>query len=240
MKAAARQLGLEVSDDVDDVLDSGADLGVVVAYGRIIPVRVLERLPMVNVHYSLLPRWRGAAPVERAILAGDTETGVCLMAVEEGLDTGAVYERRVIEIGRHETADELRARLIAASTDLLLDTLREGLGAPQPQIGDPTYADKLDSSELELDWSRPSTQLERLVRIGGAWTTFRGRRVKVCRAIADPTAEGPAPGELDGERVGTGEGVLELIEVQAEGKPRRDATAWLRGVRLTADDRFGK
>ncbi len=123
VKAAAIELGLPVSDDLDDALGVGADLGVVAAYGRIIPAAILAELPMVNIHYSLLPRWRGAAPVERAILAGDAETGVCLMAVEEGLDTGGVFARRVVPIGPHESADDLRARLVDASTDVLLGAL---------------------------------------------------------------------------------------------------------------------
>src|SRR5438270_13832698 len=108
VKAAAIELGLPVSDKVDDVLDTGAELGVVVAYGRLIKPHVLERVPMINVHFSLLPRWRGAAPVERAILAGDTETGACLMGLEEGLDTGPVYECVQVPIDPEETADELR------------------------------------------------------------------------------------------------------------------------------------
>src|SRR5207302_6690123 len=111
VKAAATELGVGVTDQVDDVIDSGAELGVVVAFGRLIKPHVLAALPMVNVHFSLLPRWRGAAPLERAILAGDTETGVCLMGLEEGLDTGPVYECVPVGIGPEETADELRGRL---------------------------------------------------------------------------------------------------------------------------------
>ncbi len=109
VKAAATELGLPVTDSLDDAVGVGAELGVVVAYGRIIPVAVLDRLPMVNLHFSLLPRWRGAAPVERAILEGDAETGVCLMAVEAGLDTGAIYAEVATAIDEDETADELCA-----------------------------------------------------------------------------------------------------------------------------------
>lgn len=239
VKAAALELGLPVSDHLDAALESGADIGVVAAYGRIIPARVLEQLPMINIHYSLLPRWRGAAPVERAILAGDVETGVCLMAVEEGLDTGGIYARTVVSIGEHETADELRARLVDASTDLLLEALRDGIGEPAPQVGEVTYADKIDSAELELDWTELATQLERLVRVGGAWTTFRDQRLKVWRARGYESATDLQPGQLDGSRVGTGSGVVELIEVQPEGKPRREASSWLNGVRPAADDRLG-
>ncbi len=112
VKAAALELGLPVTDQIDDVLDVGADLGVVVAYGRIIRPHVLDALPMVNLHFSLLPRWRGAAPVERAILAGDERTGVCVMAVEEGLDTGGIYATAEVPIGPDQTADELRTELV--------------------------------------------------------------------------------------------------------------------------------
>jgi methionyl-tRNA formyltransferase len=240
VKQAALALGLAVSDDVDDVLDVGADVGVVVAYGRIIPRPVLERLPMVNVHYSLLPRWRGAAPVERAILAGDTVTGVCLMAVEEGLDTGGVLARRVLDIGEHETADELRSRLVDASVDLLLTALTDGLGRPEAQVGEPTYADKITTAELELRWTEPAAALERTVRAGGAWTSLRGRRLKVWRARAHPEgAAHLAPGQLDPPFVGTGDGQLELIEVQAEGKPRRSIDAWANGIRPEPGERLG-
>jgi methionyl-tRNA formyltransferase len=240
VKAAALELGLPVSDRIDDVCETGADLGVVAAYGRLIPTRVLERVPMMNVHYSLLPRWRGAAPVERAILAGDRQTGVCLMAVEEGLDTGAVYDRVAIDIGVHETADELRARLVDASVAQLLRVLGEGIPTPVPQTGEPTYAEKLEPDDLELDWTRPAVEVERVVRVGGAWTTFRGQRLKVWRAAAldDPDVE-LEPGVLDDEHVGTGSGVLELIEVQAEGKPRRSVAEWLHGVRPDGTDRLG-
>src|SRR5205807_819023 len=156
VKAAATELGLPVTDQIDDVIDAGAELGVVVAFGRIIKPHVLAVLPMINIHFSLLPRWRGAAPVERAILAGDDITGVCIMDVEEGLDTGGVYARAEVPIDPEETADELRSRLVAVGTTLLIDTLRAGLGEPEPQVGEPTYADKIDPAELALAWSQPA------------------------------------------------------------------------------------
>src|ERR1700722_10164656 len=123
VKEAAVSMGIAVSHSIDDVAMSGADLAVVVAYGRIIPEGLLNLVPMVNLHFSLLPRWRGAAPVERAILAGDNETGVCLMAVEEGLDTGPVYRRAVIAIDPDETLDQLRNRLVAVASVLVVDVL---------------------------------------------------------------------------------------------------------------------
>ena len=251
VKAAATALGLEVTDTLDDALAVGAELGVVVAYGRIVPVAVLDRLPMVNLHFSLLPRWRGAAPVERAILEGDAETGVCLMAVEAGLDTGAVYAVEATAIGHEETADELRSRLVAIGCRLLEVHLaggRAGLPTPRDQAGNPSYADKVAAHEHELDWSADAVQLRRVVRLGRAWTTFRGRRLRVLASgpSAGPSADAgavvspPAPGELRGTEVGAGGGTsLVLRTVQPEGKRPMDADAWLHGIHPGADDRLG-
>jgi methionyl-tRNA formyltransferase len=238
VKAAAMDLELPVTDRLDDVLDADADLGVVVAYGRIIPPRVLDHLPMVNLHFSLLPRWRGAAPVERALLAGDERTGVCVMEVEQGLDTGGVYRQVEVPIGDDETADELRARLVDAGTTLLVDALAEGLGDPVPQVGEVTYAEKITPRELELDWSRPAIELHRRVRVGDAWTAFRGRRLKVWRAHHGDRTD-LAPGELVGAEVGTGAGSIVLVEVQPEGKARIAAGDWLRGARPESGERLG-
>jgi methionyl-tRNA formyltransferase len=230
VKAAARELGLPVSESVDDALTVGADLGVVVAFGRLIKPHVLAELPMVNVHFSLLPRWRGAAPVERALLAGDPVSGVCIMDVEEGLDTGGVYARAEVPIGPETTAEELRAELVDVATPLLIDTLRRGLGDPEPQVGEATYADKIDPAELEIDWSRPAAEVDRLVRIGGAWTTHDGRRLKVWRASTIPGG--------DGVTAVTGDGELQLLEVQPEGKARMAAADWARGARIGPRIRF--
>lgn len=238
VKAAALDLGLDVTDTLDDVTDLDVDLGVVVAYGRIIPTSVLERLPMVNLHFSLLPRWRGAAPVERAILAGDPSTGVCVMRVEEGLDTGGIYGSVEVPIGSDETADDLRSRLASVGSELLVRCLVEGLGEPVDQEGRPSYADKLAADDLALDFGEPAEQLARLVRIGGAWTTFRGRRMKVWRVAVRDTGPEP-PGALDGLVVGTALGGLELVEVQPEGRARVDARAWANGARPGPGDRLG-
>lgn len=217
------ELGLPVSDAVDDVLelDPPAALGVVVAFGQIIKPHVLAQLPMVNLHFSLLPRWRGAAPVERAVLAGDEVTGVCVMAVEEGLDTGAVYARAELGIGPDETAEELRARLVAVGTDLLLGVLDGDLGGAEPQVGEPVYAAKIDPNELQIDWTRTPEEIHRLVRVGGAWTTHQGKRLKVWR-----TALG-----VDGE--------LDVLEVQPEGRGRMAFRAWANGARWSPGDTLG-
>jgi len=231
VKAAAVELGIPVSHVVDDVLDAGADLGVVVAFGRIIKPHVLADLPMVNLHFSLLPRWRGAAPVERAILAGDDRTGVDLMAVEEGLDTGGIYARTELPIGPDEYADRLRERLVDAGTELLVGTLRAGLPEPVPQEGEPTYAAKLTPEDLRIDWSAPNEHIHRQVRVGGAWTTWQGERLKIWRT-GRFTFEG-------GVVVPTGTDPIELLEVQPAGKPRMDARAWANGARWSEGDRLG-
>jgi methionyl-tRNA formyltransferase len=231
VKAAALELDLPVTDRVDDLLAAEVDLAVVVAFGRLIRPHVLEAVPMVNLHFSLLPRWRGAAPVERAILAGDERTGVDLMVVEEGLDTGAIYARAEIPIDPDATLDELRGQLGEAGTALLVDNLSRGLGPPTPQDGESVYAAKLEPTELEIDWSRPATDVHRLVRIGGAWTTHEGRRLKVWRTNVPPRGDGPV--------VPAGDGPVELVEVQPEGRPRIPATAWANGARWAAGDRLG-
>jgi methionyl-tRNA formyltransferase len=233
VKAAATELGVPVTHRIDDVLelDPPAELGVVVAFGRLIKPHVLAELPMINVHFSLLPRWRGAAPLERAILAGDEVTGVCLMDVEEGLDTGAVYRREAIAIGADTTAHELRAELVELGTRLVLDALANGLGKPEPQVGEALYAKKIDPSELELDWTEPAVGLHRIVRVGGAWTTHRGHRLKVWRTALPPSGPGVA--------VATGTDPIELLEVQPEGKARMAARAWANGVHWKPGDTLG-
>jgi methionyl-tRNA formyltransferase len=259
VKQAALDLGLPVTDAVDDVLTVDAGLGVVVAFGRIIKPHVLAELPMVNLHFSLLPRWRGAAPVERAILAGDERTGVDLMVVEEGLDTGGVYDRAEVEIGADETADELRARLAALGADLLVRNLRGGLGEPEPQVGEPTYAHKLTAEEMALDWSGPAVEVHRRVRVGGAWTTYDGARLKVWRTVLPSGSPGPSTDDtglsatpsrdttaaadgptMTGVDVPAGDGLVRLVEVQPEGKRRMSAADWARGLGADPVDGLGR
>jgi methionyl-tRNA formyltransferase len=245
VKAAAAELGLAVrtperaSEVVDEVAASGAVLGVVVAFGQLLRPSLLEALPhgFVNVHFSLLPRWRGAAPVERAILAGDAETGVCVMRIDAGLDTGPVYACEATPIGADETAGELRARLVGLGTRLLVDTLPAVPELePVEQVGEPVYAEKLAVEEFRLDPARPAEELARIVRAGnprpGAWLVVGGHRVKVRRAHPE-TADGGVRGVgvLDGRgRLATGRGALVLDEVQPEGKRAMAADAWLRGL----------
>lgn len=241
VKQTALELGLRVSHDLADAVTVRADLGVVVAYGRIIPMSVLSTLPMINVHFSLLPRWRGAAPVERAILAGDVETGVCLMDVDVELDTGAVHAVARTAITDDDTLESLRGRLVALGSQLLVDTLRIGLGDPTPQEGEVTHAAKIEPAELCIDWSSPAIEIDRLVRLGGAWTGFRGERLKVHAAtVVDRATDHAEPGKLDGTVVSCGRGAIELREVQPAGRGRQTAGAWRNGARPALGERFDR
>jgi methionyl-tRNA formyltransferase len=246
VKRAASELGLPVltparaREATEVVAATDAELGVVVGFGQLLPPAFLDALPhgFVNLHYSLLPRWRGAAPVERAILAGDLETGVCLMRIEEGLDTGGIYASVSTAIGSKETAGELHARLTELGTGLLLEHLpRVPEVEPVPQHGEPTYAEKLTVDEFRIDGSRPAEELARVVRAGnprpGAWMIVGGKRVKVWRARPEPGEGGPGVVRPPGELVTTA-GVLGLHEVQPEGRPHMPGQAWMAGLRERA------
>lgn len=246
VKAAAMDLGIEVRtperarEVVEEVGSCGAELGVVVAFGQLLPEALLGALPhgFVNLHFSLLPRWRGAAPVERAVLAGDTETGVCVMRVERALDAGPVYACERVPVDPRETAGELRHRLVEEGTRLLVAIVpRVPETVPTPQSGEATYAAKLTVEEFRIDPSFPAAAVERVVRAGsprpGAWFVAGGSRFKVLRARA--VAEGPEPGSvapIGGEAVlGTVDGGLVLDEVQPEGRKPMPGAAWLAGRR---------
>lgn len=254
VKRAALELGIAVSHQLEDALKVDADLGVVVAYGRIIPVAVLERLPMINVHFSLLPRWRGAAPVERALLAGDTETGICIMRIEEGLDTGEVYRRVVVPIRADHTLTSLRTELVEASLEPLVDAVTNGCGEGIPQTGEATHAAKMSPSELEIRFTDPSRVLVGKTTLETAWFTLGGKRIRVVRAELVAEAAGvasahvtagqsasdhSAPGTVlrvsrDGVEVQCLDGVVRLVTVQPEGKSPMAASDWANGARLPA------
>jgi methionyl-tRNA formyltransferase len=240
VKEAALAMALPMSHRAADVTGSGAELGVVVAYGRLIRPEVLAAVPMVNVHFSLLPRWRGAAPVERAVLAGDTETGVCLMALEEGLDTGPLYDCAATLIGPDETADELRRHLGEIGNALLLERLSAGLGDPEPQVGEATQAAKLGPGDLRLDFSQAAEVCHRQVRVGRAWTTWRGKRLIVHRVSVLLGAGALLPGEIQENKVGTGDAVLELVVVQPEGRPAMNGADWAHGARAVPGELMGE
>ncbi|MCY3805307.1 MAG: methionyl-tRNA formyltransferase [bacterium] len=236
----AAGLGIPVSHDPSEAAAAAhsSDGAVVVAYGRLIGDDVLDALPAVNVHFSLLPRWRGAAPMERAILAGDTTTGVSLMALTETLDTGPLYATVATPIDPSETLAELQERLVALSCPLLVQALRAGPRDPVPQQGEVTWADKVTAEDLRLDWDRPAAELQRQIRLGRAWSTMNGARLRILRATVDEEHDGP-PGVLAGLVVGTADGGLRLEEVQAAGRRALPAGEWHRGARLDATCRLG-
>lgn len=229
-----------------------ADLAVVVAYGLILPNPILDapELGCVNLHASLLPRWRGAAPIQRAIMAGDAETGVAVMRMEEGLDTGPVGMVEKVAIGSDMTAGELHDRLSALGADLMARAVaamsRGSLSfAPQPEAG-VTYAAKITNEEARVDWHRPAQALHDQIRglspFPGAFAEVdlgRGpERLKILKAR--PAAGAGAPGELlsDEGVVACGEGALQLITVQRAGKGAMAAGDFLRGARLKAGSRL--
>jgi methionyl-tRNA formyltransferase len=221
------------------------DLMIVVAYGLILPQAVLDipRFGCWNVHASLLPRWRGAAPIQRAIEAGDTETGVCLMQMEKGLDTGPVLLAQKTPIGPEETGGELHDRLAALGAQVLADglgLLRAGIRpVPQPQpVEGVTYAHKLEKHEAKLDWSQPARALANKVRAFNPWPVaeaeLAGERVRIHGAIALDERVAAAPGALvragrDGIDVACGEGVLRLRTLQREGGRPLSAADYLNG-----------
>ncbi|KAF1690235.1 methionyl-tRNA formyltransferase [Pseudoxanthomonas taiwanensis] len=223
------------------------DLMVVVAYGLILPRAVLEipRFGCWNVHASLLPRWRGAAPIQRAIQAGDPETGVCLMQMEAGLDTGPVLLERRTPIGAEETGGQLHDRLAELGAQVLADglgLLRAGIRPvprPQPEEG-VTYAHKLDKAEARLDWSRPAAELARTVRAFHPWPVAEarvaGERLRIHAATALDLDHAAAPGTLlgasrEGIDIACGQGVLRLRTVQRDGGRAITAADWLNARR---------
>jgi len=241
--ALAAEAGVEVVHSPAELVGRPLDLGVVVAYGALIRPEVLSAVPMVNVHFSLLPRWRGAAPLERAILAGDAETGVCLMEVVEELDAGGVFRCWRTPIGEDEHVDELAQRLAEAGAREVLEHLASwpDVGPAKPQEGEVTWAPKITPEDRHLDWSEPATMAARRVRIGGAWTTLQGTRLLVrrARALGEGEVSGSPPGTVEGTRVACSSGWLELIEVQPAGRAPMPADAWRRGARLGDPPRLG-
>jgi methionyl-tRNA formyltransferase len=254
VKTTALGLGLDVRQPVGrselaTVLEEAqVDVAIVVAYGRIIPERILSSVPhgFLNVHFSLLPRWRGAAPVERCILAGDEETGVTIMKLDAGLDTGPTLASMRVWMGPRMDADALSERLALEGAALLSATLPAYLSGdlepvPQPVEG-ATYAHRFDREEARLDLSQGAEMIDRVIRAsttrGGAFVLLDGAPFKIWRAV--PAEGSMRPGEItvtrQGVLVGTGEGTLRLLEVQPSGRRRMDAAAWARGHRVAAFD----
>lgn len=254
---AADRLGLGVltprsfrdPEALDDFRALGADLGVVAAYGLLLPKPVLDAPAhgCINIHGSLLPRWRGASPIQHAILEGDPESGISVFQMEPSLDTGPVLAMERAPLTRTTTAPELHDALAALAARMIVpvvDEIARGEAAPvaQPEDG-VTYAPKLDRAAGRIDWTRPARDLERQVRAftpwPGCWTTIGDQRVLI---LATEVAEGAgAPGSVLDDRltVATGEGALRLLEVQRSGGRPLDAATFLRGFALAPGSRLG-
>lgn len=246
VQAAAQDLGLPVRHPVSlrdagaqaEFAALGADLAVVVAYGLILPQAVLDApaLGCLNIHASLLPRWRGAAPIHRAVMAGDAETGICIMQMEAGLDTGPVLLREATPIGAEETTADLQGRLSAMGAALVLRTLADLPMPAAPQHAEGmSYATKIDKAEARVDWSRPAVEVDRLIRglspFPGAWCKIDGARVKLLRSrLVDGQGN---PGQvLRGMVIACGTGAVEITLAQREGKRPMTAEEFLRGKPL--------
>jgi len=262
VKEAALRHGLRVCqperirrpESIEELKQIGADVMVVVGYGQIIPQAIIDlpRLGIVNVHASLLPRWRGAAPIQWSIAAGDTQTGVTTMMINAGLDTGDILLQAATAIGAEEDALGLGERLSQTGAELLiktLDLLEQGACPRTPQVdADATLARILRKEDGLVEWSRPAAEIANRARgflpWPGAWTWFRGQRFNIwkCRPVpaVDAALNQPMPpGQLQASGkhllAGTGEGVLELLEVQMEGRKRVPAAAFLNGTHLAGD-----
>ncbi|WP_137702474.1 methionyl-tRNA formyltransferase [Marimonas lutisalis] len=214
-----------------------ADVAVVVAYGLILPKPILDAPAQgcLNIHASLLPRWRGAAPIHRAIMAGDTETGICIMQMEEGLDTGPVLLRRATPIGATETTAQLHDRLSQMGAALIteaLDRLDQLTPEPQPEEG-VTYAAKIDKAEARVDWTRPAAEIDRQIRglspFPGAWCALDGQRLKLLASRLAPGSGQPGAVLDDALTIACGDGAVQITRLQKAGSKAQDAGEFLRG-----------
>lgn len=244
--ARALEMGLQVrhpvslrsEDAAKDFAALGAEVAVVVAYGLILPQAILDapRFGCLNIHASLLPRWRGAAPIHRAIMAGDATTGVCIMQMEAGLDTGPVLQWETTPIGAEETTADLHDRLSEMGSRIIVQVLAR---LPMPSVPQAsagvTYAAKIDKSEARIDWARSAEEIDRQIRalspFPGAWCDLAGERVKLLRSRL---AQGVGvPGQvLHGLTVACGVGAIEITKAQREGKRAMEAADFLRGNSL--------
>jgi len=224
----------------------GADVAVVVAYGLILPKEILDTPPYgcINIHASLLPRWRGAAPIHRAIMAGDEKTGVCIMQMDEGLDTGPVLLRSEVPIGAGDTTQSLHDTLAYAGGELItkaLENIDKITPAPQPTDGI-TYAEKIDKSESRIDWSKPASEIDRKIRglspFPGAWCEYEGMRLKLL--LSAPAKGSGSPGELidTPAYVACGQGAVELKRLQKAGGKAQDADDFVKGTPLPLGTRL--
>jgi methionyl-tRNA formyltransferase len=242
---------LKTNDTWERILEAGADVMIVAAYGLILPQAVLDlpRLGCLNIHASLLPRWRGAAPIQRAILAGDAETGITIMQMDAGLDTGAMLLSRGIGIAHDDTTGSLHDKLAALGALLIVDALERLAHGALPAVAQPddgiTYAAKIDKAEARLDWRRPAIELNRAVRafnpVPGAAAELEGAALKIWLADAQP--ENGEPGTVlsadgNGIVVACGQGTLRILELQKAGGKRLPAGEFLRGMPIPVGARL--
>ena len=224
-----------------------ADVAVVVAYGLLLPKPILSspKLGCVNIHASLLPRWRGAAPIQRAIMEGDDETGICIMKMDEGLDTGPVLSSRKIQITENDTAKILSERLSLVGSNLIvevLDKLSDYKVQSQSTVGI-TYASKIHKSEAKIDWSLPAQTIDRKIRalspFPGAWTEINGERVKLLSSKVIDEENEPGMVLDTGFSIACGQKAVEITEAQRPGKSAQKPDVFLRGFRLQRGSKLG-
>ncbi|GAB2599573.1 methionyl-tRNA formyltransferase [Kocuria himachalensis] len=241
----ANRVDAELTERIREL---GADVAAVVAYGALVPQAALDAVPhgWINLHFSLLPQWRGAAPVQRALMAGDTVVGASTFLLEAGLDTGPVLGTMTDEVRPDDTAGTVLERLSRTAAPLLADSLRavvDGSARPAPQQGDATHAPKLTAEDGRVRWTDPAVAVSHRVRGAtpepGAWTLLDDRRLKLDRVAPRPDVRDLAPGRCvlrgDAVLVGTGSYAVQLTRVQPAGKKTMEATAWARG-RSTEDE----
>ena len=252
--ARALDLGLPVRhptslkspDEQAAFADLKADIAVVVAYGLILPAPILTAPTRgcLNIHASLLPRWRGAAPIHRAIMTGDTETGICIMQMDIGLDTGDVLLRRATPIGSDETTAILHDRLSQMGATLIVDALAnlDNLTpTPQPETG-VTYAAKIDKAEARIDWTQSATTIDRQIRglspFPGAWCEYEGERLKLLGSHLARGSGAPGTALDDTLTIACGDGAVQITRLQKAGARAQDATEFLRGTSLPRDTKL--
>lgn len=253
--ALARQLPLSQPATLKDpaltaqLADLHAEVMVVAAYGLMIPESLLRLPPRgcLNIHASLLPRWRGAAPIQRALLAGDVETGVTIMQMDAGLDTGAMLLAQAVTIAADDNAQTLHDKLAGIGAQLLLRTLQEQPQPVQQDNANATYAAKISRSEAHIDWTRPAVEIDRLIRAfnpaPGTYTTWNGQTLKIWRAEPAPAISGTVAGtvvqaDTHGVVVATGAGTIRLLELQRAGGKRLAPRQFLAGTPIDAGTRF--
>lgn len=257
VKARALELGIPVyqplrvrsEEFLEAVRELRPDAAVVIAFGQILPQALLDipRYGCINIHASLLPKYRGAAPIQWAVIDGEKETGITVMQMDAGLDTGDMLKKLVIPIADDETGDSLHDKLMTAGGPLVLEVLKEleaGTAVPVPQTGESCYAHMLEKSMGDVDWAQSAAAIERLVRGLNSWpsaySSWNGRTLKIWRAAVLPektdAETGAMPGQIvalgDGIYVKTGSGILKIEELQLEGKKRMEAEAFLRGAHM--------